>query len=131
MAGFGGFIEVERERRLPRERAQPFAVVADEATQAPLRELELEQGKHCIGKRARRNEPVEIGSCMRAHCGQAHASLGDELGHQIGRDRVRAPQACFKTVKGLLVGRIEQHRFTSKASRKNRRSHVAKMVKAP
>src|SRR4051794_11783271 len=87
----------------------PFTVLTHDPAKLPLRQLELDQRKGCIGPRAGFDQPIDPSFRCRLACGEADARLRDDLEHQLRCQRLGATKLCLQHTKVLLVYWIEQH----------------------
>jgi hypothetical protein len=129
VTGLCDLIEAKREPRLAGERAEPFAVLVDEATERPVGQLELDKPKCCIGPSAGLDQPIDSTSCRGTVRSEPRTRLRGHIGQKIGRERVRTAKPFLQLPKAVLVFRIEQHDTISNGS--DLCGITVKMDKAP
>jgi len=78
------------------ERAEPFAIVSDQAPKLPLRQLKFKHCKGCVGPSANFDQLVDVSVHMGSMSGKADARLPDHIRHQFRRDRLGAAKLVFR-----------------------------------
>jgi hypothetical protein len=106
----GSLVELRRQIGLLGERAEPFAILVDEATKFPRRKLELDPSKRSVQPCAgldRLIDPSSLSGPVQQH--KVHAGSWDAVGHEIGGDRRRKPKRIRQPIETALAFRNEQH----------------------
>ena len=110
VTGLCNLIKAKREPWLLGERAEPFAIIIDEAPKLPLRQLKFDQCKGRIGPSAGFDQPIELGFRGRTSCAanRTHASaITSDISSGVSASG--ATKLLLKPIKALFAFRIEQH----------------------
>ena len=86
----------------------PFTVLVHDPAKLPLRQLELDQRKGCIGPSAGFDQPIDP-SFAAPRMRRNIRTPRHHVGHQFRRHRLGATKPRLQHTKVLLVFRIEQH----------------------
>ncbi len=91
---------------------------SDESAKFPLRQLELDQGKRRIGPGGSLDQLRKVigGRPGLVQERETHARLGDDVGHEIGRDRPGEAKLLRQRLETVIVLRIVQHGTISRDS---------------
>jgi hypothetical protein len=83
----------------------PFAILIDETTQLPCRRFELDQSKCRVTPSADADQLRDpSGLSGPFHRRKACAPVRDDIGDEIGRERVDTTKPSLQHIKGLVFG---------------------------
>jgi hypothetical protein len=100
-------VELRGQIRVPGKRAEPFAILVDEATKLPGRKRGFDQGKRQVGPRAGLDQLID--ECRLTSPFQNRTNSHDDIDDEIASWRWRKPKLVRQPIETVLVFRIQQH----------------------
>src|SRR5262249_36988660 len=128
MPAFDTLVEPVRQLALARQRAIPFAVVIDDATNLPERQFEIDQRQRRIGPGTRLDQSIEARDLLAlAERRISAACRGDDFGHQsrVGFAGLAEPNRQRAEVFFSLL----QHGFVPLEAAADSAGHLSRVVK--